>query len=43
MACLLLRVTMLTVVEILLAEISEDTGNTNNNSTESWKVTLSSV
>ena len=43
MACLLLCVTLLTVVEILLAEISEDTGNTNSNSTELWKVTLSSV
>lgn len=43
MACLLLCVTVLTVVEILLAEISEDTGNKNNSGTESWKVTLSSV
>ena len=42
MACLLLYVTILTAVEFLLAEISEDNRNTNNNSTESWKVTLSS-
>lgn len=37
MACLLLCVTILTAVEILLAAISEDTSNTNNNSTESRK------
>lgn len=43
MACLLLCVTVLTAVEILLAEISEGTGNKNNSGTESWKVTLSSV
>lgn len=43
MACLLLCVTVLTAVEILLAEISEDTGNKNNSGTESRKVTLSSV
>lgn len=43
MACLLLCVTILTAVEILLAAISEDIRNTNNNSTDSRKVTLSSV
>lgn len=43
MACLLLCVTVFTAVEILLAKISEDIVHTNNNSTESQKVTLSSV